>query len=467
MYLNIYQLLQWLPVMKISLWTRCKTDPRYSGLFSYSFCCTHFWIENAGPIESSWCTQVELEPGYGARLAMFSARFNEKNKEACIAVVTEIQAPKFFHTQKQRGTRTFKNLPVELCFQRESAVGSWEDTENKFRAVHKLLLENHYDVMMVEAGAEKICTAHFDPCCQTHAQDWMLTSIESSILVCVLYICTFVISLRCLYMFIPCFPEILFLISCQLASIEAYKKMLNRNLIVWKDWNPVSWTSKARCPFWIQPSIERFEVFPSRRNNMPQSACSSHVSYWYRIGICWNVDAIPGNDGTLALGWSRKLPTVFVSGSCVMKMVLNQNGRTLAVSCRRRREFWQNDGWIFAPAPKWEGHNAGCVHKWLRWDDGLTLFFICRTRICPRVQVRCAAVAGRGPMETQSCMRGRSPRHQKACAGVYFDGFQTQPCQGWLSQLVNKRNCLQDSSCLAQGDACIDPAGRGMRAETC
>ena len=31
---------------------------------------------------------------------MFSARFNEKNKEACIAEVTQIQAPKFFHTQK-------------------------------------------------------------------------------------------------------------------------------------------------------------------------------------------------------------------------------------------------------------------------------------------------------------------------------------------------------------------------------
>eukprot|EP00434_Breviolum_minutum_P003223 symbB.v1.2.002837.t1/scaffold144.1/size299099/15 len=59
--------------------------------------------EAAASIETS----VELEPGYGARLAMFSARFNEKNK----------------------------------------------DTENKFRAVHKLLLENHYDVMMVEAGA--------------------------------------------------------------------------------------------------------------------------------------------------------------------------------------------------------------------------------------------------------------------------------------------------------------------------
>mgnify|MGYP002804256369 FL=1 len=50
---------------------------------------------------------VELEPGHGARLAMFSARFNAKNK----------------------------------------------DTENKFRAVKKLLVENHYEVLMVDAGA--------------------------------------------------------------------------------------------------------------------------------------------------------------------------------------------------------------------------------------------------------------------------------------------------------------------------
>eukprot|EP00434_Breviolum_minutum_P003234 symbB.v1.2.002847.t1/scaffold144.1/size299099/25 len=49
---------------------------------------------------------VQLEPGHGARLAMFSARFNEKNK----------------------------------------------DTENKFRAVKKLLLESHYEVLMVDAG---------------------------------------------------------------------------------------------------------------------------------------------------------------------------------------------------------------------------------------------------------------------------------------------------------------------------
>eukprot|EP00434_Breviolum_minutum_P030483 symbB.v1.2.026955.t2/scaffold2731.1/size72017/3 len=51
-------------------------------------------------------SSVKLEPGNGARLAMFSARFNARNKE----------------------------------------------TETKFRAVHKLLVENQYEVLMVEAG---------------------------------------------------------------------------------------------------------------------------------------------------------------------------------------------------------------------------------------------------------------------------------------------------------------------------
>ena len=133
-----------------------------------------------------------------------------------------------------------------------------------------------------------------------------------------------------------------------------------------------------------------------------------------------------------------------------MKMVLNQNGRTSAVSCRRRREFWQPYSWIFAPTPQWEWHHAGCLHKWLRWDDWVTLFFICRTTICPRVQFGCSAVAGRAGMETKSKMRGRSPRHQKACAGVYFDGFQTQPCQDWLPEQVNWTNCQRDSSRVAQ-----------------
>ena len=135
----------------------------------------------------------------------------------------------------------------------------------------------------------------------------------------------------CMYMFIPCSAEILFLISCQLGPLEAYKKMLNRNLIVWKDWNPVSWTSKAKCPFWMQPSIES-SLWNSYQKERHASVGLLFTRLVLRsVGICWNVDTIPGNDGSLLLEWSRKLPTVFVS-------------RTSAVSCRRRRELWQTDG---------------------------------------------------------------------------------------------------------------------------
>ena len=40
-----------------------------------------------------------------------------------------------------------------------------EETETKFRAVHQLLVENQYEVLMVEAGARKRCTAHNPPSC--------------------------------------------------------------------------------------------------------------------------------------------------------------------------------------------------------------------------------------------------------------------------------------------------------------
>ena len=41
-------------------------------------------------------------------------------------------------------------------------MDSGKDTETKFRAVHKILLENHYDVLMVEAGARKVCTGSLE-----------------------------------------------------------------------------------------------------------------------------------------------------------------------------------------------------------------------------------------------------------------------------------------------------------------
>ena len=46
------------------------------------------------------------------------------------------------------------------------------DTGTSATAEPKLVsMENHYDyeVLMLEAGAEKICTAHLNPCCETEA----------------------------------------------------------------------------------------------------------------------------------------------------------------------------------------------------------------------------------------------------------------------------------------------------------
>ena len=102
-----------------------------------------------------------MEPGHGARLAMFSARFNEKNKEACTAVVARIQAPKLCGTLIQvkwskNRQESFRRIALLTC--RLLLVS--EDTEMKFRAVHKLLVENHYESLMVEAGVEQIYVLH-------------------------------------------------------------------------------------------------------------------------------------------------------------------------------------------------------------------------------------------------------------------------------------------------------------------
>jgi len=95
---------------------------------------------------------------------MFSARFNEKNKEACIAVVTRIQALKLFGTHIQfkwskNHQESFRRIVLSTKLQACTAVVA-EDTEMKFRAVHQLLVENQYEILMVEAGVEKTSTAH-------------------------------------------------------------------------------------------------------------------------------------------------------------------------------------------------------------------------------------------------------------------------------------------------------------------
>ena len=119
--------------------------------------------------ESSSCTQVELEPGTWAwrQVGYVSARFNEKIKEACIALVTPIQAPKFCCNLQESSRRIVLSTRLQACA---------EDMESIFRAVHKLLwttrslctakdlfsMEHHYEVLMVKAGAKNDnmdCTA--------------------------------------------------------------------------------------------------------------------------------------------------------------------------------------------------------------------------------------------------------------------------------------------------------------------
>ena len=55
-----------------------------------------------------------------------------------------------------------------------------EETETKFRAVHQLLVENQYEVLMVEAGARKTCTAHNPPVVGQNSGDDFWVSPKSS-----------------------------------------------------------------------------------------------------------------------------------------------------------------------------------------------------------------------------------------------------------------------------------------------
>jgi len=88
--------------------------PLFSGCAPYWFKSAAMTLCRTALTESATTSKAEKsvttsKAESSARLAMFSARFNEKNK----------------------------------------------DTEMKFRAVHKLLMENHYEILMVEAGAGK------------------------------------------------------------------------------------------------------------------------------------------------------------------------------------------------------------------------------------------------------------------------------------------------------------------------
>lgn len=48
---------------------------------------------------------------------------------------------------------------------------STEETVAKFKNVHKILVENHYDVIMVDRGARKVCV--IQTCRWMDARDWV------------------------------------------------------------------------------------------------------------------------------------------------------------------------------------------------------------------------------------------------------------------------------------------------------
>ena len=197
---------------------RCKTD-RYSGHISGK--------RSSGPIESSGCTQVKLEPGHKARLAMFSARFNEKNKEACIAVAAWIQALKLFGTHIQvkwckNHQESFRRIMLLTKLQDGTAVGSWGHGNEVPRRAQA---SNGESLRNINGGSRRgkdmftyvYCTHQNSHWCTEATTEPLVgiciflrieyrLSIESCL--CAAFL-LFVMSLRCLCMFVPCFARVL------------------------------------------------------------------------------------------------------------------------------------------------------------------------------------------------------------------------------------------------------------------
>ena len=194
------------------------------------------------------------------------------------------------------------------------------------------------------------------------------------------------------------------------------KRILNLWTFYWNILKPVSWTSKTRCLFWTQLLIE---------------------------SSLWNSSRFFLSAGTTCLVWLRA------------SHVSKRWSHLARFACRCWREFWRTDRWIFNQTPKWEWHNAGCLHEWLWWDDWIIVQLILWAEICQGLQFRCAAPAGRGGMEAETSLRWRSSRRQKECVGVYFNGFPSGHSQDWLPEQINRSHCERDSSCLAQAEACM------------
>ena len=119
-----------------------------------------FSMETKFRLSHSWCTHVKLEPGHGARLAMFSARFKESSWKHCqpgaihngtLALLngTCILFPEMrpVFEQKSWEPRSYKGhiqCLLHLLEPSKPRSCSGSPWKNKFRAVHKVVYSSKF-----------------------------------------------------------------------------------------------------------------------------------------------------------------------------------------------------------------------------------------------------------------------------------------------------------------------------------
>ena len=117
-------------------------------------------METKFRLSHSWCTHVKLEPGHGARLAMFSARFKESSWKHChpgaihngtLALLngTCILFPEMrpVFEQKSWEPRSYKGhiqCLLHLLEPSKPRSRSGSPWKNKFRAVHKVVYSSKF-----------------------------------------------------------------------------------------------------------------------------------------------------------------------------------------------------------------------------------------------------------------------------------------------------------------------------------
>ena len=117
---------------------------------------------------------------------------------------------------------------------------------------------------------------------------------------------------------IPCFAEILSLISCQLASLEAYQKMLNRYWVFEStkrlESSPLNFKSQVSILYQLPKVCEIRRGF-SYQNERRASVGLLFTRLVFLSTLEYVGMSMQFPEWWPTLRWSRKLPNVIVSGS--------------------------------------------------------------------------------------------------------------------------------------------------------